>query len=265
MESIDPRDVELIGDYLSEALKIDYSLIIPAWQGFLISCTLPKGGRAVFWLHARTIDGLFSKYGIAEQTALQAADFALSYVPGGKFISKTAKGQLGEPPHTNQTFLPEIHNLEYGSFEVSRDGQIGTIIDLLASSSNVLFNSLTRATHKLHQTVLNVAGKKPSQEKGEQSQKSSKFLSLNRHGRLGYTTIQFRSRFEKLRTQKVEEEKIKAQSDIMKIIKGFQAQLEPSGQSLPSFKVFNPEDARSFLRQARTDGFTLSFLGAKIV
>jgi hypothetical protein len=117
----------------------------------------------------------------------------------------------------------------------------------------------------LHQTVLNVAGKRPSQERGEQGQKSSKTLSLKQQGRLGYTTIQFRSRFEKLRTQKVEEERIKAQSDIMKIIKGFQAQLEPSGQSLPSFKVFNPEDARSFLRQARSDGFTLSFLGAKIV
>ncbi|MFX0114775.1 MAG: hypothetical protein ACFFB3_09515 [Candidatus Hodarchaeota archaeon] len=265
MESINPEDIQLIGDYLSKALKINYSLIIPAWQGFLISCTLPKGGRAVFWLHARTIDGLFSKYGIFEQTALQAANFVLAYVPGGKFVSSTVRGQLGEPPQANQTFLPEVHSLEYGSFEVSRDGQLGAVIDLLSISSHALVSGLTRATQTLHKTVLNVVGKKKSQVRNNQNQKAAKSFPFDQQTRVGYTIVRFRSRFEELRTQKIEEEKIKSQSDIMKIVKGFQAQIEPSGQTKPSFKVFNPEDAKRFLRQARDDGFNLSFLGAKIV
>lgn len=265
MEPIDPRDTQLIGNYLSKALGIKYSLIIPAWQGFLISCALPKGGRAIFWLHAKTIDGLLSKYGIFEDTALQAADFVFSYVPGGKLVSSTVKGKLGEPPRDNQTFLPEVHCLEYGSFEILRDGQIGSVVDLLSASSHALVSGLTRATQSLHQRLLSVVRKSPAPKHSEQGQKSERNSKFNHQGKFGYTIVQFRSRFEELRTQKIEEEKIKAQSDIMKIIKGFQAQIEPSGRSIPSFKVFNPNDAKKFLRQARTDGFTLIFHGAKIV
>jgi len=265
MESIDPNNIRLIGDYLSKALEIEYSLIIPAWQGFIISCTLPQGGKAVFWLHARTIDGLFSKYGIVEQAALQAAEFVLAYIPGGSWFSGTLKERLGEPPQENQTYLPQVHRLEYGSFEVSRGGQIGTAFDILSTSSYALVSSLTRATRTLSKAVRNVIGKESSQEPDEHEYKSRHDSSSVHRSRVGYTIIRFRSRFEELRTQKVEEDKLRAKSEIVRIVKGMQAHLEPSGLPVPSFKVFNQDDAKRFLRQARADAFPMRFIGAKIV
>ncbi|MFX1534663.1 MAG: hypothetical protein ACFFDI_10615 [Promethearchaeota archaeon] len=124
--------IDKLNRMLEQALELDEARILRVFRGFLVFCRA-KNQCFVLWIHEQNILGLLSQTTVVDTALLGTLLFASRIVPGGTLAARFAAQKIFKLPSEtkNRVFIPSLHIVEYGRYNVMKEKTLEKISDSL--------------------------------------------------------------------------------------------------------------------------------------
>ncbi|MFX1253473.1 MAG: hypothetical protein ACFFCZ_17825 [Promethearchaeota archaeon] len=228
--------IDKLNRKLEQALELDEARVLRVFRGFLIFCRA-KNQRFVLWIHEQNILGLLSQTTVVDTALLGTLLFASRIVPGGTLAARFAAHKIFKLPSEtkNRVFIPSLHIVEYGRYNVMNE------------------ETLERISESLKATKSDPEEAMPSSIPEEMANQPR--LVIPPKSVLSYDFIRFIDRLEPKKSEESQIpslfEKISLQVEKLALTQAF------------SFQVENQDEIQQFLDLLSKNGFEVRFINAE--
>ncbi|MFX0063395.1 MAG: hypothetical protein ACFFC7_14560, partial [Candidatus Hermodarchaeota archaeon] len=130
--------IDKLNRMLEKALELDEARILRVFRGFLVFCRT-KDQRFVLWIHEQNILGLLSQTTVVDTALLGTLLFASRIIPGGTLAARFAAQKIFKLPSEtkNRVFIPSLHIVEYGRYNIMNEETLEKISGSLKSVKSI--------------------------------------------------------------------------------------------------------------------------------
>ncbi len=261
-------EISRLESLLAKALNVNQCKVVRVWKGFLLACKIPNQQNTeepfVIWIHEQNLQGILSTSGAIDKSIDLISIGAWFINPIAGLLAGTGRLliKLGSPPRENQIYSARTHFIEYGTYFLTKHGIILKTWDILKKSSFQLIDLPKRLINTLSSIFSDLipADNKDLKTEGERKEEAEKqSVSSTRvlippGDVISYTFIRFNSRLSVARLQELENNSTDSLSQVKSLLEIVSSPIPPS------YKVFDEEEAFSFLSRLKRYGFEIKYV-----